>query len=84
MNQIDQFMTFEELQRTLNKAVLYFGAGAIIGCGIADYFMLSHAMFFAIATGLLCSLHLICKWVMALVEEYKRLKSQENDNENFS
>lgn len=77
-------MTFEELQRTLNKAVLCFGTGMIIGYFIADYFMLSHAMIFAIATGLLCSLHLICRWVMALVEEYKRLKAQEDENENIS
>ena len=76
-------MTFVELQRTLNKAVLRLGVGMIVGYCIAAMFMLSHTIIFAIATGLLCSLHLICRWVMALVEEYKRLKSQENENENI-
>ncbi len=69
-------MTFEELQRTLCKSMICFGAGTVIGYGVAKYFLLTHAMVFAIACGLLCSLHLIYKWVMALVEEYKRLKSQ--------
>ncbi|MDE5628660.1 MAG: hypothetical protein K2I69_03775 [Muribaculaceae bacterium] len=77
-------MTFEELQHTLNKSVIYFVAGMISGYFIAAFYMLSHAIIFAIATGLLCSLHLIYKWVSALVEEYKRLKAQEDENENIS
>ncbi len=76
-------MTFEELQRTLNKAVLCFASGMIVGYFIATCSMLSHTIIFAITTDLLCSLHLICKCVITLVEEYKRLKSQENENENI-
>lgn len=73
-------MTFDELQHTLNKSVIYLGAGSSLGYCIANYCLLRHATVFALATGLLCSLHPICKWVIALVEEYKRLKAQENEN----
>lgn len=38
-------MTFDELQHTLNKSVIYFGVGLSLGYCIANYCLLRHAMF---------------------------------------
>ena len=76
-------MTLQELNYTFFKAHILMGAGYVIGELIAYSRGLSCSWLFGLLMGLFFSLHLYSKCFKVLIEEYKRLKTK-NRNENFS
>lgn len=76
-------MTLQELSHTFSKAHILMGTGVITGELIANSRGMSCSWLFGLLMGILLSLHLYNKCVIALFNEYKRLKAR-NGNENLS
>lgn len=76
-------MTLSELSYTFFKAHILMGAGCTIGEIIAHNGNMDNSWLFALSIGLLFSLRLYNKCITVLIDEYKRLKFR-NRNENLS
>lgn len=76
-------MTLAELSFTFFKAHILMGAGCMIGEIIAHSGNMDYSWLFSLLIGLLFSLRLYSKCITVMIEEYKRLKFR-NKNENLS
>ena len=77
-------MTLPELNYKFFKAHMLMALGSAIGTVIAETHGIRHPLIMGLLSGLLLSIHIYLKCIIALVKEYKRLKTQENENENIS
>lgn len=79
----DIIMTLKELSYNFFKAHIFMGIGYAIVDIIAYRRHMSCPWLFGLLTGLLFSIHIYKKGLIILVDEYKRLKSK-NKDENIS
>lgn len=76
-------MTLTELSYIFFKAHILMGIGYAIGATIAYRHGINLPWLIGLLTGLLFSIHIYRKCIIVLINEYKRLKTK-NRNENFS
>lgn len=77
-------MTLAELNYEFFKAHMFMGVGALIGNVVAESQHLRYPLLVGLLAGLLFSMHIYRQCVSVLIEEYKRLKTKEDEKNNIS
>jgi hypothetical protein len=72
-------MTLAELNYRCLKAHLLLAVGTIIGEIIAHIYGIKYTLLFGLLTGLLFSLHVYRQCIIVLINEYRNLKSKQNN-----
>lgn len=72
-------MTFAELNYKFFKAHMLMGVGALIGNVVAESLHLRYPLLVGLLTGLLFSMHIYRQCVSVLIEEFKRLKTKDDE-----